>query len=197
LVEASAVEDASAPEANLILSMLTPVRNSRPEKVIRQMTTATTATKTTTSTATKTIRLVHRYLGLFFAPAIMFFAFTGALQTFGWHETSRGSDYAPPAWLVQMAQLHKKQTLSVPAAKSKQTKAPADSPTAAPKKDTEGAGAKLALKCFVFAMSLALMLTTILGVVMALRYGGKPRIVWMVVTLGTLFPIAVVLITRP
>ena len=161
------------------------------------MTIAAIETKTKSATATKTIRLVHRYLGLFFAPAILFFAFTGALQTFGWHETARGSDYAPPAWLVQMAQLHKKQTLSVPAAKSKLAKSPADLPAATPRKSTEGVGSKFALKCFVFVMSLALMLTTILGVVMALRYGGEPRIVWMVVALGSLFPVAVVLTTRP
>ena len=161
------------------------------------MTITATATTTKTASTTKTIRLVHRYLGLFFAPAIVFFALTGALQTFGWHEASKESGYTPPDWLVQMAQLHKKQTLSVPAAKGKPARTPADLPASTPKKGSEGAGTKFALKCFVFMMSLALTLTTILGVLMALRYGGEPRTVWMVVALGTLFPIAVVLLTRP
>ncbi len=30
----------------------------------------------------KKIRLLHRYLGLFFSPAILFFTFSGVIQTF-------------------------------------------------------------------------------------------------------------------
>ncbi len=59
-------------------------------------------------------RLIHLYLGVFTAPALLFFAFTGALQTFSLHETTRGSSYKPPAWAVTLGQLHKKQTPVVP-----------------------------------------------------------------------------------
>jgi hypothetical protein len=59
-------------------------------------------------------RLLHLYLGVFTAPALLFFAFTGALQTFSLHETTRGSSYKPPAWAVTLGQLHKKQTPVVP-----------------------------------------------------------------------------------
>jgi uncharacterized iron-regulated membrane protein len=45
----------------------------------------------TFSTSLKSIRLLHRYLGLFFAPTILFFVITGSLQMFGLHETARGS----------------------------------------------------------------------------------------------------------
>ena len=62
----------------------------------------------------KFLRAAHLYLGVFTAPALLFFAFTGALQTFGLHEGARGSDYKPPAWLEAMAHLHKKQSLEVP-----------------------------------------------------------------------------------
>ncbi len=62
----------------------------------------------------KFLRALHLYLGVFTAPALLFFAFTGALQTFGLHEAARGSDYKPPAWLEAMAHLHKKQSLEVP-----------------------------------------------------------------------------------
>src|ERR1700712_3194220 len=63
------------------------------------------------------IRLIHLYLGIFSAPALLFFAFTGALQTFSLHETTRGSSYKPPAWAVMLAQIHKKQTPIVPVKK--------------------------------------------------------------------------------
>ena len=33
----------------------------------------------------KIVRLTHLYLGVFIAPAIVFFAFTGALQTLSFH----------------------------------------------------------------------------------------------------------------
>lgn len=145
--------------------------------------------------AMKTIRLLHRYLGLFFAPAIVFFSFSGALQTFGWHETTRGSSYEPPGWIVRMAQLHKKQTLFVPAPKHK---APislvSDPPASAIKKNNGDSRVKFALKCFVFVMSIALMLSTVLGVVMALRFSKDARIVWAVVLCGVVFPIAVALL---
>jgi len=59
-------------------------------------------------------RLIHLYLGIFTAPALIFFAFTGALQTFSLHETTRGSSYKPPAWAVTLGQIHKKQTPVVP-----------------------------------------------------------------------------------
>jgi len=58
-------------------------------------------------------RKVHLYFGVFIAPALLFFAFTGALQTFSLHEQTQGSNYKPPAWLASLAQLHKKQTTEV------------------------------------------------------------------------------------
>ncbi|MEG9435653.1 PepSY domain-containing protein [Edaphobacter sp. HDX4] len=62
----------------------------------------------------RTCRLLHLYLGIFTTPALIFFSFTGALQTFSLHETTRGSSYKPPAWAVTLGQIHKKQTPVVP-----------------------------------------------------------------------------------
>ena len=151
----------------------------------------------TKSSTIKAIRLLHRYAGLFFAPAILFFSFTGALQTFGWHETSRGSSYEPPSWLVRMAQLHKKQTLTIPAPKAKAPAAPAADTHDAPAPDKKPAAGNLSrfvLKCFVFAMSIGLILSTLLGIVMALLYGGDWRVVWAVVFAGAVLPAAILLL---
>jgi predicted small lipoprotein YifL len=62
----------------------------------------------------KSVRLIHRYIGLFFSPPILFFAITGGLQMFGLHETSRGNSYIPPNILVHLSQLHEKGTLYLP-----------------------------------------------------------------------------------
>ena len=68
----------------------------------------------TTHTVLRYLRLIHLYVGVFISPALLFFAFTGALQTFSLHETTRGSNYKPPAWAVTLGQIHKKQTPIVP-----------------------------------------------------------------------------------
>ena len=73
----------------------------------------------------KNSRLLHLYLGVFTTPALIFFAFTGFLQTFSFHETTRGSDYKPPKIFVQLGQLHKKQTLVVPERKPPTSPKPA------------------------------------------------------------------------
>lgn len=143
----------------------------------------------------KSIRLLHRYMGLFFAPAILFFSFTGALQTFSWHETSRGSSYQPPAWIVRMAQLHKKQTFVLPAPKPKAAVgSPQDSRPTPEKKPAGTKASVLVLKCFVFVMSIGLALSTLLGIAMAFFYGGDARVVWAVVLAGIVLPIAVTLL---
>lgn len=143
----------------------------------------------------KAIRVTHRYLGLFFAPAILFFAFSGALQVLGWHETSRGSAYVPARWIVEMAQLHKKQTLALPAPKAqKPAKDSGDTRSTTVKKSPKVSGERLVMQCFVVAMSIALMMTTLLGIVMALLYGRKRWIACVVVSCGIFFPIAVALL---
>ena len=62
----------------------------------------------------KAVRLTHLYFGVFIAPALLFFAFTGFLQTFSLHETTRGSSYKPPAIFVKLGNIHKKATLPGP-----------------------------------------------------------------------------------
>ena len=85
----------------------------------------------TKATAIKSARLFHLYSGVFLAPALIFFAITGGLQTFSLHETTRGRSYVPPAILVKLGQLHKKQTLVVPERKSPPP-APAPAPANPP-----------------------------------------------------------------
>ena len=76
-------------------------------------------------------RTIHLYFGLFISPALLFFAFTGALQTFSLHETTQGSDYKPPRWAVVLGQIHKKQTSIVPVRKARPAERP-QAPAASP-----------------------------------------------------------------
>lgn len=130
----------------------------------------------------KACRQLHLYLGAFTAPALLFFAITGGLQTFGLHETARGSSYAPPKWLAVAAQLHKKQDMDVPARKLRPPAAPAapaaqataatPTPAARPAAETTAPrrGNPLPLKIFVALVALSLALSTLTGLYMAWRY---------------------------
>jgi hypothetical protein len=143
----------------------------------------------------RTLRITHRYLGLFFAPAILFFAFSGAIQVLGWHQASRRSNYAPARWIEEMAQIHKKQTLALPAPKQQKAVNHSGEDQAIPvKKLPKAPASKVVLQCFVLAMSVALIATTALGIIMAMLYGGDWRTACMIVFFGILFPVAVMLL---
>src|SRR5947209_4350231 len=84
-------------------------------------------------------RQLHLYLGLFFAPSIVFFAFTGTLQTFSLHENKHPGDHNPQ-WIATLASVHKDQALPV---KKQPAKAKEQAPTA---KQSVNAGEESAAK---------------------------------------------------
>lgn len=143
----------------------------------------------------KWARQVHLWLGVFFAPAIVFFAFTGALQTFSFHEAQPGSTYQPPLWIEKLAQLHKKQTLQM-RPKRKGPPEPARPEAQARRKGSEGPQppaqqpiSTYLMKSFVFIMALGLMTTSLLGIYMAFQYNRSRRVIWVLLVAGTVLPI--------
>lgn len=152
----------------------------------------------------KSCRLVHLYLGVFTAPALLFFAITGGLQTFSLHETTRGSSYVPPRWLAVAAQLHKKQTMDVPPHKLRATANPAAGragdamPAPAVRPAAEAARPKgrnsLPLKIFTALVALSLALSTLTGLYMAWRYSRRAGRVVAVFLAGIAVPILLALV---
>ena len=86
----------------------------------------------------KAVRLTHLYFGVFIAPALLFFAFTGFLQTYSLHETTKGSSYKPPAIFEKLANIHKKATL--PGHPKMQNPPKADKPQGGERKPDQGSG---------------------------------------------------------
>jgi hypothetical protein len=166
----------------------------------------------------KATRLTHLYLGVFISPALIFFAFTGALQTFSLHETTRGSSYKPPAWAITLGQIHKKQSPVVPVrrtpppdarpdarpagkdhdpsqsqAQSKGQPAPgAESPqqAATPATPAPRAHHPLPLKIFFLIVSIGLFLSTLSGLYMSYKYIHSKRLITATLIAGTIIPIA-------
>lgn len=150
----------------------------------------------------RTTRTVHLYLGIFTAPMLLFFAITGGLQSFGLHESSRGSSYTPPAWLASMAQLHKKQATVMPVRRPRPPEAqiaaanpdvaaakpsPAERANATPKKNL------LPMKIFFGLVSLGLLTSVLSGLYMAWRYSRKPRLFGAVLSAGIIVPLLLLL----
>jgi hypothetical protein len=153
-----------------------------------------------TKSLLKAFRLLHLYLGVFTTPAIIFFAFTGFLQTFSLHETTRGSDYKPPKILVQLGELHKRQTLAVPEKKAQppaSAKLAMDTPAAQPSPtiprpvDTPAASKQnlWPMKIFFAIVSVSLLLSTFTGVYMAYKYIRNKQLVTASLIAGIAIPI--------
>ena len=161
-------------------------------------------------TVLKYIRLAHLYVGVFIAPAILFFAFTGALQTFSLHETTRGSNYKPPAWAVMLAQIHKKQTPIVPVRKAPSAEKPAEKTTpdktipdkaslspAAPNAATKPLPDaivpqprnSLPLKIFFLFVSVGLFISTLSGLYMSSKFVRNRKLITTLLLAGIIVPI--------
>lgn len=153
----------------------------------------------------KTSRQIHLYLGVFTAPMLLFFAITGGLQSFSLHETSRGSDYKPPAWLASAAQLHKKQTTVMPTRRPRPPEPASDAArgnamattaavTAANSQRPERPARNLLpMKLFFVLVSLGLLISTVTGVYMSYRYSRRPKTISAVLAVGIAVPLLLLL----
>jgi hypothetical protein len=148
------------------------------------------------------IRRYHYYLGVFFAPMIILFALSGALQTFRLQE-EMGWGSEPPAWIVWMGSIHRDSKL--PKAKAPEAEhadaakpgagAPnAEAPKAeAPKPKPKGPKVnKLPMQIFMVAMSVALLISSFLGLAIALNSKATRQASLVMLALGTLVPLALV-----
>lgn len=140
------------------------------------------------------LRQLHLWLGMLFAPAILFFAATGALQTFDFHETEDG--IAPPKWIATIAAIHKKQDFPKPRKPRPpepvgvgDNKAPTPAPAPTPSKHSPWP-----LKIFVGFMSIGLIFSTVLGITIALNNRQTRRTSQIMLGVGTVLPILMLLI---
>jgi hypothetical protein len=159
----------------------------------------------TSAASLKSVRLIHRYIGLFFSPTILFFALTGGLQMFGLHESARGDSYVPPNILVHLSQLHKKGTLYLPPRKvappnsSQSDGAKPDGPKLELPKPTQVSPAtpppdSLPMKMFFAATALALAISTCTGLIMGWKYARRKSIVLLTLAAGVLIPAILVFV---
>jgi hypothetical protein len=146
-------------------------------------------------TALKTIRIVHLYLGVFVAPAILFFAFTGALQTFSLHDVAKDGSYRPANWIVSLAQLHKKQTKQLPAPKDPSTmNSSKDDPKPQKKHDSVSTHSTLPMKIFFLVVSIGLFLSTLTSLSMSYMYCRNKVSLTAILLAGVAVPVALAMV---
>ena len=133
----------------------------------------------------KTVRRVHFYLGVFFAPLIIFFAFSGTLQVFKLHESYRETPGSQGDWIAWFGQFHKEQAWIPP----KAAPAKASPAKAVPEKAPESVWAK-PMKWLIALMGLALMATTLLGLYMAFNYPRRRKGCVIALAAGVVIPLA-------
>ena len=124
-----------------------------------------------------------------FAPTIVFFAFSGALQICGFHEASGGEP--PSVWIAKLAQVHKDQSIADRPDRKPAASAPVAAPP--PPRATEARAQphrSSMLVLWFFLMSIALILSTGLGVYMAFAYKRDRKVIVLLLGLGTVIPIA-------
>ena len=113
------------------------------------------------------LRTIHLYLGCFFGPLLIFFAISGIWQTLRLH-------LGPSSEVLALAStIHRSGAL---------------------KSDPNTLSSPL-LQAFVIAMALGLIVSAIVGIVMALRFGRSRRGVLGVLAAGILLPTVLVLMS--
>ena len=151
----------------------------------------TTLAKRKSRTTLRLFRKIHLYFGLFISPALLFFAFTGAVQTLSLHEAA-GNSYKPPAVLAELGQLHKKQTTLLPVRKAPEGGAGREGGRgdhAAGQQNATQPAVTLAgkqkqhlpMKIFFLVVAVGLLTSTVTGIYMSYKYERN----WLLVT-GTL-----------
>ncbi len=140
----------------------------------------------------KRVRLLHLWLGMFIAPSLLLFAFTGALQVFGLHEDGA------PALFSKLAEIHMKQSIDDPPPRAARPPTRERAPEAGPSEGARAPRPQLhtskPLKVFFLFICLALFTSTFLGIYMAIRYKRDRRVVFGLLVSGCLVPALLLLL---
>ena len=118
----------------------------------------------------KRLKRIHRYLSCLVAPAMLFFAISGAWQAFRLHESKKDGSYTAPVALEQLSKVHKAERLS-------------------------GAAATW-FRVGQLLLAATFVATAVIGVIMAVRITRPAWLVWACLGAGVVLPIVLALAAR-
>jgi hypothetical protein len=135
---------------------------------------------------------------MFMAPTVLFMAATGILQIYSLHEAHAG--YTPPTIIEQIGRVHKDQVFQAPPHRENHdAQASARLPqehTAPPRLQQTPTFARTALKAFLAVVAGLLIVSTLIGVWMALRQVQRWRTSVVLLALGTVAPVLLIALTQ-
>lgn len=130
------------------------------------------------------IRQMHVYVSVFVAPSLLFFALTGALQTFRIPDQKTA-----PVLIQKLARVHKDDVFAVEGHKHGPPP-PGPSAAAKPKEiRPPSKNSTTGLKWFFTAVSVGIGLTTVFGLWMALAHSRRKAVLWAILAAGIAAPV--------
>jgi hypothetical protein len=139
----------------------------------------------------RSLRLYHHYIGVFLAPAILFFSFSGLIQVIGWQDLRN----PPPAgWISYIASIHKHQMAPKPRKAPPADTAKPDGYKKGGEHEYHDHGGFTPLKIFALLTAIGLFLTTLIGLTIALGNRATRRTAWVMLAFGVAVPVALLLL---
>lgn len=119
------------------------------------------------------LRQIHTYLGVFFAPLLLFFVITGWYQVL--HPDRRKSPEEAEAYWDRARSVHADSVLPNPKAERYATRP---------------------FRYFTVAMSVGFIITTIVGLILAFRFTKNKWAIFVSLVLGLLVPVAMLILAQ-
>ncbi len=135
------------------------------------------------------LRKLHIYVSMFVAPSLLFFAFSGAFQTFRIPDRKDA-----PVLLQKLARVHRDDIFALkpaPPPQKPEAKAEADEhakPAAAPAPKPKAKTSTTAVKVFFVTVSIGMLFSTVIGIWMGLAYSREKRLLWGLLIAGAVIP---------
>jgi len=139
-----------------------------------------------------TLRTWHAMISAFIAPMVLFFSLSGALQIFDFHE-SHGA-YMASSFLQSVGRLHKQQVFAPVPARERPAGAATAPRRQAPPPEPAMRRLTLLLKILFFWEAVALAVTTLFGVWIAVTHPKYARRSWLLIGAGTLVPLLLLIL---
>jgi hypothetical protein len=135
------------------------------------------------------VRQLHVYLSVFVAPSLIFFAGTGAFQTFRIPDRPQA-----PVLLQKLARLHRDDVFAVKPARPKRPPGAEAARKAEPRKPEPRKASTEVLKWFFSLSSVAMVISALLGVWIALTQHRQRGLMWSLLIAGTAAPVLLVVL---
>jgi len=130
------------------------------------------------------LRRLHIYLSFFIAPSLIFFAVTGAFQTFRIPDQKTA-----PVLLQKLARAHRDDIFALKApAPPRPAVRPSVTPEQAPPPRPAPHVATMMVKWFFAGASILIVLTTAIGLWMGLAYSRDRKVLWLLLFAGAAVP---------